>query len=266
MDPIIVAAFISAGSIIVVAIISAIALIFVPPLFSSPAALTFAKGSAIAGVIVTIITFIFIGLNSQPLSPSISPTATISGDVRPTENPVSASDISDMQTTIAELNDTVDSLQAKVDALIEIPPDVSLNSELVKIQGELNQLDNNFQTLDNDLEEIRQSILDDPLKAVSLPLINKDLETLEEGLSSLQTETRSNTQSLQQRIDQNLESNRSTDRVLSQISLGVAGTLVAVAGTLVTVVSIGVTIVLRGRAKKDTPETKTDDTPEDQQD
>jgi len=109
----------------------------------------------------------FMGVLSPDLSrPSYSAT------------PIPPSDLAAVQTELGGIRAELDGLSSKVSsleqgvgALSHIPPAAALNSELQQIRGDLD-------SLDGKVGRIEEVILDDPVKALSLLLLENEVESL----------------------------------------------------------------------------------------
>lgn len=83
-------------------------------------------------------------------------------------------EIQEMRTTIDSLREGLVILKKDLENLGKLPEDYPANIQFAKIE-------NNVKGLDGRLQALETTILDNPMKALSVPLIKKELESLKES-------------------------------------------------------------------------------------
>jgi len=98
----------------------------------------------------------------------------------PSATPTPSSDLAtiqtelgDIRTELSDLSNKVSNLEQGVNALSQIPPDAAINSELQQIRDDLD-------SVDSAVERIEEVILEDPAKALSLLLLDNEMENLQQ--------------------------------------------------------------------------------------
>lgn len=89
----------------------------------------------------------------------------------------SAKDIQALETEIASIKAQLESSQQQVDNLKSDIQSLSQIPDQSKVSLEINRLDNSLTDVKNRMTKIEQVIMDDPVKALEIPLIQKDLES-----------------------------------------------------------------------------------------
>jgi len=106
------------------------------------------------------------GLSLQYLYRGAPATSTPSSDLAAVQT-----ELGGIRAELDGLSSKVSSLEQGVGALSHIPPAAALNSELQQIRGDLD-------SLDGKVGRIEEVILDDPVKALSLLLLENEVESL----------------------------------------------------------------------------------------
>jgi hypothetical protein len=82
-------------------------------------------------------------------------------------------DVSNLQSEIVSLQDEVKLLRQQLDSISQVPTNSATASELVEIK-------NSLEGLDSRIGVIEQAVLDNPEKALSITLLRKDMQLLQE--------------------------------------------------------------------------------------
>lgn len=115
---------------------------------------------AVSGVIAAIVGLLvsFYGLFSVP-TPKPSPTIGIPPEIEI------------IPSQVFGLSQQIDSIQNQINGLSQIPVDNAINIRLANIQFDIN-------TLKDQLKSLNNAILDNPSKAIELPLMRKDIDQI----------------------------------------------------------------------------------------
>jgi len=100
--------------------------------------------------------------------PSISTTSTPSSDLDTIKT-----ELGDIQNKLSDLSNKVLSIEQRVSAFSQIPPNSAISSELQEIRDDLN-------SVDIAVERIEEVILEDPAKALSLLLLDSEMDNLQQ--------------------------------------------------------------------------------------
>ena len=102
------------------------------------------------------------------------------------ERPVDRVDVTvhEVQAAVALIGHSVDktradikAIQQQLEAITEVPDEVALNAELARTRGLA-------ESLDERLMQLEAAILEDPQKAIALPLLRNDIERIRESYST----------------------------------------------------------------------------------